>query len=135
MTSEKKKKEITGLLFYLSLIVLPLIQFVIFYIVVNANSIALAFKHYEFKDGQLMVTAAHFDNFVQVIKDLFNKEELKYCFREFAPYEGQCRFNGCDHVHEPDCAVKQAVEEGKIPKMRYQNYTELYQEIKEKKRY
>ena len=63
------------------------------------------------------------------------KEELKYCFREFAPYEGKCRFNGCDHVHEPDCAVKQAVEEGKIPKMRYQNYTELYQEIKEKKRY
>ena len=62
-------------------------------------------------------------------------EELKYCFREFAPYEGKCRFNGCDHVHEPDCAVKQAVEEGKIPKMRYQNYTELYQEIKEKKRY
>ena len=56
------------------------------------------------------------------------KEELKYCFREFAPYEGKCRFNGCDHVHEPDCAVKQAVEEGKIPKMRYQ-------EIKEKKRY
>ena len=81
MTSEKKKKEISGLLFYLSLIVLPLIQFVIFYIVVNANSIALAFKHYEFKDGQLMVTAAHFDNFVQVVKDLFNKEELKYCLR------------------------------------------------------
>ena len=70
MTSEKKKKEITGLLFYLSLIVLPLIQFVIFYIVVNANSIALAFKHYEYKDGQLLVTPAHLSNFAQVINCL-----------------------------------------------------------------
>lgn len=63
------------------------------------------------------------------------KEEIKYYFREFSPYEGKCRFHGCDHIHEPDCAVKQAVEEGKIHKIRYQNYTEFYREIQEKKRY
>jgi len=63
------------------------------------------------------------------------KEDLKYYFREFSPYEGQCRFNGCDHVHEPDCAVKQALDEGKIHKIRYQNYTEFYRELQEKKRY
>ena len=65
----------------------------------------------------------------------FEKEELKYYFREFASYEGQCRFQGCDHVHEPGCAVKQALEEGKIHPVRYKNYLEMYTELKEKKRY
>lgn len=65
----------------------------------------------------------------------FEKEELKYYFTEFAEYEGQCRFLGCDHVHEPDCAVKEAVAEGKIHKVRYENYLEMYHELKEKRRY
>ena len=65
----------------------------------------------------------------------FEKEELKYYFREFASYEGQCRFQGCDHVHEPGCAVKEALEEGKIHPIRYKNYLEMYTELKEKKMY
>ena len=65
----------------------------------------------------------------------FEKEELKYYFREFASYEGQCRFQGCDHVHEPGCAVKEALEEGKIHPIRYKNYLEMYTELKAKKRY
>ena len=65
----------------------------------------------------------------------FEKEELKYCFPEFAPYEGRCRFNGCDHIHGPGCAVKAAVEEGKIHRVRYEDYTEMYRELKERKRY
>ena len=65
----------------------------------------------------------------------FEKEELKYYFWEFASYEGQCRFQGCDHVHEPGCAVKEALEEGKIHPVRYKNYLEMYTELKEKKRY
>lgn len=65
----------------------------------------------------------------------FRKEELKYCFPEFAAYEGKCKFNGCDHVHEPDCAVKAALSEEKIHMVRYQSYLELYKELKDKRRF
>ena len=65
----------------------------------------------------------------------FEKEELKYYFPEFAPYEGGCRFQGCDHVHEPGCAVKEALQEGNIHPVRYENYLEMYKELKEKRRY
>lgn len=65
----------------------------------------------------------------------FEKEELKYYFREFEPYEGRCRFLGCDHIHEPGCEVKQALEEGKIHPIRYKNYLDMYQELKDKRRY
>ena len=63
------------------------------------------------------------------------KEELKYCFPEFSAYEGKCRFNGCSHTHEPGCGVQEGVEEGKIDRMRYEDYTFLYRELQEKKRY
>ena len=62
------------------------------------------------------------------------KEELRFYYEEFAPYEGQCRFDGCVHVHEPDCAVKSAVEQGLINKTRYENYCDIYKELKEKER-
>ena len=65
----------------------------------------------------------------------FEKEELKYYFTEFSEYEGRCRFLGCDHIHEPGCAVKQALDEGKIHPVRYANYLEMYNELKEKRRY
>ncbi len=65
----------------------------------------------------------------------FEKEELKHYFTEFAPFEGQCRFLGCDHVHEPGCAVKDALEEGKIHSVRYENYLEMYKELKDRRRY
>ncbi len=65
----------------------------------------------------------------------FEKEELKEYFPEFYPYEGECKFHGCDHVHEPGCAVKEAVLKGKIHEIRYDNYKEMYNELKEKRRY
>ncbi|NLL79672.1 MAG: ribosome small subunit-dependent GTPase A [Clostridiales bacterium] len=63
------------------------------------------------------------------------KEELKDYYPEFAPYHGACRFQGCVHIHEPDCAVKRALEAGKIHRMRYDNYVLLYEELKNRRRY
>ena len=65
----------------------------------------------------------------------FEKEELRQYFPEFAEYEGTCRFNGCSHVHEPGCMVRNAVENGRIHPVRYQDYTEMYEELKNKRRY
>ncbi len=57
-------------------------------------------------------------------------DDLAMYFREFAPYLGDCRFRGCAHIHEPDCAVKQAFAEGKIGESRYRSYCALYEERK-----
>ena len=63
------------------------------------------------------------------------EEELRDYFPEFVMYEPQCRFQGCMHIHEPGCAVKKALSEGKISQQRYDNYLALYEELKEKRRF
>lgn len=63
------------------------------------------------------------------------EQELKDYFPEFREYEGRCRFLGCRHIHEPGCAVKEALENQEISKLRYEDYVSLYGELKEKRRY
>ena len=63
------------------------------------------------------------------------KEELRNYYNEFLSYQDACRFLGCVHVHEPDCAVKEALEEGKISRSRYDNYKQFFEELSQKKRY
>jgi len=55
------------------------------------------------------------------------KENLQFDFIDFAPYIGSCRFNDCAHLKEPGCAVREAVEQGKITKSRYRSYERLYE--------
>ena len=57
-------------------------------------------------------------------------EDLWQYFPEFVSYEPYCRFQGCMHISEPDCAVKEALAEGKIPVSRYENYVMLAEELK-----
>ena len=60
-------------------------------------------------------------------------EDLRGYYPEFEPYEGKCRFNGCMHDKEPDCAVRAAAESGEISKIRYDNYRDLLEEIRARK--
>lgn len=63
------------------------------------------------------------------------KEELGSYYPEFRQYEEKCRFQGCAHIHEPDCAVKTALQGGAVSQIRYDNYVLLYEELKRQKRY
>lgn len=63
----------------------------------------------------------------------FEPEELRLYYEEFAPLEKRCRFGPCMHISEPDCAVRQAAEEGSISAERYSNYRELYEELRSRK--
>ncbi len=52
--------------------------------------------------------------------------ELASLFREMRPFLGQCRFGAsCSHTHEPDCAIKEAVEAGHISERRYKSFVRM----------
>jgi ribosome biogenesis GTPase len=57
------------------------------------------------------------------------RKELAHHFVEFAPFLGACRFTSCSHIPEPGCAVKEAVERGKIHQVRHDSYAKLYREL------
>ena len=63
------------------------------------------------------------------------KEDLQGCYPEFTVFEKNCRFGGCAHISEPVCGVKDALEDGKISRVRYDNYVMLYEELKNRKKY
>lgn len=61
------------------------------------------------------------------------KENLEFCFREFAPYLTQCKFASCTHRREHGCSVLNAVQRGEIAASRHQSYCALYEEVKDVK--
>jgi ribosome biogenesis GTPase len=56
-------------------------------------------------------------------------DEMEHAFVEFRPYLGKCRFNNCRHVKEPDCAVLNAIRDGKISQIRLESYQKLLAEL------
>lgn len=82
-------------------------------------------------DGYIMDTPG----FSSLYLPEMEKEELQDCYPEFAAFEPYCRFQGCSHISEPDCGVKEALSEGKIHLVRYENYCQLYGELKDRKKY
>ncbi len=57
-------------------------------------------------------------------------DNLMQYYPEFEEYEPECRFGGCSHIAEPDCGVKNALSEGKISAVRYENYKIIYEDLK-----
>lgn len=62
--------------------------------------------------------------------EVVKKENLPFCFREFAPYLDSCKFASCSHTCEKGCAVLQAVEAGEITSSRHASYVAMYNEVK-----
>jgi len=56
------------------------------------------------------------------------KEELASLFRDFIPFLGKCRFLDCMHIKEPDCAIREALDNGNIQRSRYDSYLRLYKQ-------
>jgi ribosome biogenesis GTPase len=83
------------------------------------------------KDTYIMDTPGFSSLYINEI----DKDELKDYFIEFHEYDNECRFIGCTHLNEPACAVKEAVKDNKIGRLRYNTYVELYEELKSQKRY
>jgi ribosome biogenesis GTPase len=59
------------------------------------------------------------------------KREFAEYWRDFKPFLGQCRFRDCMHMNEPDCAILQAVAEGKLPDFRYQSYLRILDDLED----
>jgi len=62
-------------------------------------------------------------------------DDLKLYMPDIISREGKCRFAGCSHIAEPDCAVKDAVEAGDIEISRYESYKKIYEELSNIRRY
>lgn len=64
-----------------------------------------------------------------------DESDLENYYSEIYELSGNCKFNKCSHITEPNCKIKDALNCGKISKVRYDNYTKIYQELKEKRRH
>jgi ribosome biogenesis GTPase len=59
------------------------------------------------------------------------RADLDIFFKEFEPLIEQCRFYDCTHEHEPDCAVRAAVEKGEVRRPRYEAYRRILASLEE----
>lgn len=85
----------------------------------------------EINDGYIVDTPG----FTTLEITFLEKDELKYSFPEFEEYNDLCKFRGCLHYKEPGCAVKEAVEDKKINKYRYDFYVKTLEEIMSRRKY
>lgn len=86
-------------------------------------------KLYKIDDNSYIADTPGFSSFE--INEIESKDLYKY-FREFKEYDDTCEFVGCSHIKEENCGIKQALEDGKLSKDRYERYCKIYNELKNK---
>jgi ribosome biogenesis GTPase len=86
------------------------------------HTTTFAEMHEIFKDALIIDTPG--------IKDFgvihLEKNEIKDYMKDFVPFASLCKFNDCLHINEPQCAIKQAVDDGMIAALRYNSYLSMY---------
>lgn len=87
---------------------------------------------FEIDGGGFVLDTPGFSSFEP---EMLEPSELGTYFPEMTPFIDNCRFKGCLHINEPDCAVKMAVDEGVISRSRYENYCKIYSVIKDYKKW
>lgn len=86
-------------------------------------------KLYEIDDNTYIADTPGFSSFE--ISEIESKDLEKY-FIDFKDYIQNCEFVGCTHIKELNCGIKEAVQNGKIEKERYDRFCIIYNELKEK---
>ena len=81
---------------------------------------------YKYKENSYIADTPGFSTFE--INEI-PKEDLCHYFVEFVPYLDKCEFQGCSHIKEENCGVKEALEAGKISSQRYDNYIKIYNNL------
>ncbi len=82
---------------------------------------------YQLGEDTYVADTPGFASFDTEQMDVILKENLQYAFPDLAPYLGKCQFQDCSHRSEPGCAVRAAVEAGRIEQTRYDSYLKLYE--------
>ena len=81
---------------------------------------------YKYKENSYIADTPGFSTFE--INEI-PKEDLSHYFVEFVPYLDKCEFQGCSHIKEENCGVKEALNSGKISLQRYENYVKIYKRV------
>ena len=87
----------------------------------------------ETADGGYVADTPGYSSFDAIEMEMTEPKRLQFCFPEFEPYLGNCRYSDCAHAKDDDCAVRAAVAAGKICETRHESYVRLYNRVKDLK--
>lgn len=85
--------------------------------------------------GGYVADTPGFSSFDMEKNESIELEDIQYCFPEFQPYLGKCKFVSCSHTVDKGCAIIEALNDGKIEKSRHESYKAMYSEAKELKKW